>query len=249
MAGTLRRFVAFIAGDARTAEGLERLPATPPPEWIRDAAGDERRSEVALELAIKSLELADGAVDSLQSKVSTHLTLLLALVPFALGATAVVIPAPYASLWDWTPLVILLLADVSLAIAIAIASLASGLTESGGISLDRLGILARSLRNEEPTEASLQAAAAEALRRATQSAYLSGSRVAQDLFTARRWTLVAVLLAILGIASLGLTGGLNALIDRLGETPKHRIGSSRVHESAADHLRPQSDITHLIGSG
>jgi hypothetical protein len=220
MLETIGRFWAFLVGDGPRAEALQRPTIAPTPDWIRDISTNKATAAVGFELAAKSIELADGAVDSLQSKVSTHLTLLVALVPFALGATAIATPPVGSPPQMWVPMLCLLAADMSLAAAIAVASLASGLTQSGGISLDRLGQLATQITGgATSSEASLRAAATEALRIAAMYAYSSGARVAQDLFTVRRFTLIAVLLAIIGLSLLAVTGGLEALVHSLRTPP------------------------------
>ena len=208
MLHTLRRILAYLVNDAKNAEDLPDLAPGAPPAWIVEAAKDDRQAEYAADVARKSYEIADGAVKSLQDKASSYATLLLALVPFALGATLLALP-PAGSM-QWARVVAFILmsaADLCLALAVVMAALACGLVLGGGVSLDRLGDLARTIAPDAPLKSAIRAAEAEALRFATLLSYASGVRVANDLFTARRLTVFAVLLAFVGFLVLAGSGG------------------------------------------
>lgn len=212
----LARFLAFLRNQADQAEALEPPASLPTPDWIKRAAIDDKEATVALDAATRSVELAQGAVSGLQDKAASHLTFTLALVPFALAATGLSLrPGEPTTV----PLLIaflgFLLADVALVVSAAFAALASGLVLAGGISLDRLGELADKLSPGKRGPAALKAAQAEALRYAAQVSYASGVRVAQDLYEARRMTVIAVLLATASMALLVGATGVEALWQQL----------------------------------
>ncbi len=184
MPGIARRIAAYLLNDAATAEALDPVPLGNPPQWLVDATGDQDRATYAVEVSTKSVELADAAVDGLQAKASSHLTFLLALVPFALAATALSLPPSSSpSLGRMTAFLIFCVADASLLVGVVLASLAGGLVLRGGISLDRLGNLADEMATDSPRDpiAALKAAQAEALRYAALNSYSAGVRVGSDL--------------------------------------------------------------------
>lgn len=208
MPKTLRRILAYLTNDLVAAEALVSPPVGSVPAWITEAAANDKTAEYAVEVARKSHEIAEASVKSLQDKAAAHLTFLLALVPFALAGTAVALPPVQApSIARQVSFVLLAAADVSLVVAITMTALAAGMVYGGGISLDRLGTLARSIAPSAPLKDALRAAEAEALRYATVLSYDSGVRVARDLFSGRRYTVIAVLFATAGFLLLIWLGG------------------------------------------
>ncbi len=213
MPQTLRRILAYLTNDLATAEMLEATSPGAVPQWIAAAASDDKSAEYAVDVARKSNDLAESAVKSLQDKSAAHLTFLLALVPFALGGTAIALPpAQTASSARQISFVLLAAADIVLVGAIIMTALAAGMVYGGGISLDGLGDLAKKIAPDAEPRNALRAAEAEALRYATILSYQSGVRVANDLFAGRRLTIVAVLLATCGfLVLIGLGGGVDVL--------------------------------------
>lgn len=205
------RLIAYLINDARRAEALDSPKPGEPPQWLLDAVGDERQAEFAVDVATKSVELANAAVVSLQEKASKHLSFLMASVPLALAATAVSFPPPDSvGVLPFLGFALLTIADVLLLIALALASLASGMSLAGGISIERLGLLADRMGRDAPDNRrfALKVAEAESLRYAAQLAYTSGSRIAQDLYGARRFTFLSALFATVGvIVWLAISGG------------------------------------------
>jgi hypothetical protein len=177
MLDTTKRILAFLINDSKRAEELSVPDAGPTPAWIGDAAKDEDYAKAAVEVARRSQDLADAAVKSLQDKAAAHGTLLLALVPFALTATLLVLPqrgeAPFVS---WAAFALLVVADICLLAALVMATLASGLVLAGGVSLTRLGDLAATVAPDAPGKLSIRAAEVEALRNAGAVSHQVGAR-------------------------------------------------------------------------
>ncbi len=210
MLHTARRILAYLLNDAKRAEELPDLTPGAPPAWIVDAAKKQQYAEYAVDVARRSHELAESAVKSLQDKASSHLTFLLALVPFALAGTALTVPSgPHAGAANLAAFVLLAIADSCLVAAMMMTTLAAGMIYGGGISLDRLGDLAKTIAPKAPPEYAIRAAEAEARRFATLLLYASNVRVANDLFAGRRLTLIAVLLATIGLLILVVGGGVD----------------------------------------
>lgn len=207
---TLLRILAYLWNDPKRAEGLDAPAPGPVPKWILQAAGDDDLAEQAVAIALKSQELAESGVSSLQDKAASHLTLLLALVPIALGVSTLGIPAPGSTdIGRWGAFILLVAADVALLVSIILATLAAGLRLGGGIGLDGLGELADEIAPKAPMKSAIQAAEAEALRYAAALAYASGSRVAADLYASRRFLVLAAMAASIGLMVLvGSAGGL-----------------------------------------
>ena len=184
----LRRLLAYVLGDQATAEDLADSPNIPDFSWMPDASKDEALAEYAAEAGRRSAELAEAAVQSLQSKAGSLLTVLLTLTPISFVVTGLALSSTAGPRWArLTAFVLMVSVDLLLAAAAALAFIASGLLITGGLNLDRM-------RGEgASTLADLKASEANASHLAAQLSMARGPRLAADLFHARRLVVIAVL--------------------------------------------------------
>jgi hypothetical protein len=88
MRRTLQRIIAFVRGDINTAEKLGEYSEWGPVPWIADSARDEKLATYAVEVTFRGATHASAAVESIEKKASSLLTIVLALIPVGFAVTA-----------------------------------------------------------------------------------------------------------------------------------------------------------------
>lgn len=198
---TFSRFLAFLRGDFRTAEAFGDAPQTPVVEWIEQANQNPELAKYALEAAIRSATDATSGIDQVRARAGTLLSTLVTLIPIILAATGFVASwADNRGAGGVVALVLLLTGDAALVVAVAMAFLASaGVREAGGLNVARL------TRESNPSVPSLQAAEADAWHNAAELARFAMPRLADTLFQARRFVVLAFTCGLISIAVMAFT--------------------------------------------
>jgi hypothetical protein len=194
-AAFLKRLCSFLKGRFDTAENLGDLPEVDDVPWISASSKEPAKAEYALLAALRGFTEADKTVQSIQAKATTLLTTVLAL--FVLAGAATILPAKVGQPWPaYAAFAFFVLTDLALLGAAVACFFASGLVLAGGLNLNRLA------EGVEASVETLKAKEADAWYYATQIAFWSSHRKAQDLFLARRLVVLALVSAVIGAALL-----------------------------------------------
>lgn len=186
-----RRLWAFLTNDLVTAEGLNRPPPLDPPAWVTRANSDPATAKYALEASVRSAHFANSAVDYLQTKANSMVSLLLALIPIAAVGTSFAVSRRAGGVLGWASIVLFIAIDFLLARAAVLSFLAAGPIISVGTNLRRLSEM------QNPGLAELAAGEAMAWHASAEVAMYTLTAKSRDLFAARRFATIAVVIALI----------------------------------------------------
>jgi hypothetical protein len=197
-----KRLIAYLTGNLRVAEGLSDMAKVPSVPWITDSAQTDAAADFALESAQRAATDANASTKAVQDKAGSLMTIILTLFPLAVAVTVLVVPAKAGeSGSSLVALVLMMLADFLLACAAVFAFLASGLVFLGGWNPSKVK------GGEKATLAQIKAEEADAWYFASEVAMWSGKKKADDLFTARRFVVGALIFAVLAAPFLYVAQG------------------------------------------
>ncbi|MGO9180218.1 MAG: hypothetical protein ACLQBX_10235 [Candidatus Limnocylindrales bacterium] len=190
----IRRILAFILGDMIAAEDLQ-YPKFDTPTIVVRARADAKLAEYLVGVAEKSRDQSSAALDGIQARASSFMTVVIGLVPLSLAAVALASPPADAGALRWAGFGFVVLSTVALLVAAAAAALATGM---GLTALQNLAFLEKD--GTPMTEAELRADEAETWNYAAQLNMETCRRRATELFQARRWAVIALASALIGLA-------------------------------------------------
>jgi hypothetical protein len=212
----IARLVSFLRGDMVGAEDLAGYPPKITPPVAVRAATDAPLATYLVELARHTSDRADAVLTSVQTKASAFLTLVVAVLPFELGAAALLVPAVKDSPARWLAFGVAIVSVLLTVAAAIMASLASGLALTGSVNLSYMEVA-----GQKKTLGELQSSEIDAWNHAALLTLESSRRKASDLFRARQLLLLAVLVALVALAILAIAvrGGIGDILTPPATSP------------------------------